>query len=232
MAKEQDNLFIVASVFVGVIALVTAFGAGYFVGVSNLPTDQFAPESGEVVEVQIDDVDPYEGSLDAPVTIVEFSDFECPFCARHYSQSYENIKEEYVEKGLVRTVFKDLPLESIHPNATGAAVVAECAYDQGGSEAYFEVHNRIFDNMLARSGRLTKENIYEWVSDVENLDMEALRSCSDNNETIARVTKDLEQAAELGLNGTPAIFINGQFINGALPYQNIKEIIDAELAKL
>lgn len=231
MNKEKDTLFVIASVFVGAMALLTSFGAGYFVGVSNLPTDGLEVQNGQIVEIEIDDNDPFEGDIDAPVTIVEFSDFECPYCARHYSQSYQNIKEEYVEKGLVKTVFKDLPLESIHPNATGAAVIAECAYDQGGNESYFEVHNAIFDNMIAKSGTLSKSNIYEWISDIENLDMEALQSCADNNETIDRVTKDMQQAAELGIQGTPAVFVNGQFFNGAYPYEQIKQAIDAELAK-
>lgn len=230
MAKEKDNLFIFASFFVGAAALVTAFGAGYFVGVSNLP-EAVSADDGQIYEIEIDENDPYEGSLDAPVTIVEFSDYECPFCARHYSQSYENIKNEYVDKGLVRTVFKDLPLESIHPNATGAAVIAECAYDQGGNEAYFKVHNRIFDNALAKTGTLTKENIYEWVSDIDGLNMDELKACGDSNATIDRVTKDLIQSSELGINGTPAIFINGQFFNGAYPYEQLKQAIDAELAK-
>lgn len=231
MDKEKDNLFIASSVLVGTLTLITSFGAGYFVGISNLPEVEVAAENGQVYEIEIDENDPYEGSLDAPVTIVEFSDYECPYCARHYSQSYENIKNEYVDKGLVRTVFKDFPLESIHPNATGAAVIAECAYDQGGNEAYFQVHNRIFDNMLAQTGRLTKDNIYEWLADIDGLDMDELKACGDSNETIDRVTKDLMQATELGINGTPAIFINGQFFNGAYPYEQLKQVIDAELAK-
>ena len=231
MKKDNDIVFTVTAVLVGLMALGTSFGAGYFVGQSNLPDVEVPLSNGQVTEIQIDENDPVLGDEDAPVTIVEFSDYECPYCARHYSQSYDNIKNEYVDQGLVKVVFKDLPLEAIHPNAVGAAVIAECAYDQGGDEAYFEVHNRIFDNMVAKTGPLSKTNIFDWIADVESLDMEELRSCSDNNDTIARVEKDLMQATELGINGTPAIFVNGVFFNGAYPYSEIKAAIDAELAK-
>lgn len=233
MAKKQDRdiLFVGASAFVGLMAVVTIFGLGYVVGTSNLP-DAVAPlGNGQITEIQIDANDPFLGEEDAPVTIVEFSDFECPFCAKHYSQSFENIKTEYIDKGLVKLVFKDLPIEAIHPNAVNAAVIAECAYDQGGNDMYFAVHNKIFDNMAARTDTLAKENVYRWIADIDGLNIDEVKACTDEARTIERVNKDVIQAGELGVNGTPAVFVNGIFFNGAVPYTKIKTTIDAELAK-
>jgi protein-disulfide isomerase len=227
--KESDILFIVSSLVVGLMAMVTTFGLGYVIGNSNLPDAVVPLGNGAMVEIQIDSNDPYLGDENAPVTIVEFSDFECPFCARHYTQSFEKIKTEYIDRGLVKLVFKDLPIEAIHPNAVNAAVIAECAYDQAGNDMYFEVHNRIFENMAAQTDTLAKENVYNWIADIEGINLDEIKTCTEESRTIDRVNKDVVQAGELGINGTPAVFVNGKFFNGAVPYDQIKSTIDAEL---
>lgn len=229
--NQSDVLFIIASGLLMIGAIGTSFGIGYLLGTSQVPEGSVDLGNGVVVEnIEIDAEDPFLGDEDAPVTVVEFSDYECPYCARHYSQSFDKLVEEYVETGQVKLVFKDLPLESIHPNATKAAVIAECAYDQGGNEAYFAVHNRIFDNMVAQTGGLSEENVFSWIADTD-LNIEELRACADENRTIDRVSKDAQQAMSLGVQGTPGIFVNGKFFNGAYPYQDIKNAIDAELAQ-
>ena len=222
--KEKDIFVLVMSVVLGFALIGTFFGIGYMLG-KNLPSSTIEPV---VVDLEADD--PFLGHVDAPVTLVEFSDFECSFCARHYLQSHKQLVEEYINTGKVKFVYKDFPL-SIHRNATVAAMSAECAYDQGGNEMYFAMHDLIFDKQLDGVGSPTKENLLVWASEIEGLDVPVLQSCIDNNETLWRVNRDLDQGTSLGVSATPTFFINGKKLEGALPYSVIKAAIDVELAK-
>ncbi|MEK7084540.1 MAG: thioredoxin domain-containing protein, partial [Patescibacteria group bacterium] len=111
----------------------------------NQPAQQ-APQTPAVVRGDVVDDDPMIGSAKAPVTIIEFSDFQCPFCARFATETLPPLKSTYLTTGKARLIFRDLPLVQIHPYARGAAIAAECAKKQGKDAMYFRYHDKLFEN--------------------------------------------------------------------------------------
>ena len=166
-----------------------------------------------------EDGDPSIGPQDAPITIVEFSDYECPYCKRWYNEVYLRLREEYADQ--VRVVFRDFPLYSIHPNAEPAAVAANCAEQQG---EYWEFHNRLF------AGEQLDEKTYlEYAEDL-GLNLEEFKACLDSEKQEIEIRGDYEYASGLGVRSTPTFFLNGLPIVGAQPYEVFKQVIDQELA--
>ncbi len=172
--------------------------------------------------ISVDD-DPFIGDADAPVTIVEFSDFECPFCSRHVNSVYPKIKEKYVDTGKVKYVYRDFPL-GFHPDAMPAAVAANCVLEQGGNEKYFEMHDKLFANQKS----LNRETFIKYAKEL-GLDEAAFTACLDANDT-AEIEGDMKQGSEYGISGTPGFFINGWQIKGAYPYEEFEKYIEQELA--
>ena len=168
-------------------------------------------------DVSFDKDDPIYGSADAPVVIVEFSDFQCPYCSR-VNPTIEQIKTTYGDK--VAIVFRDFPLP-MHKEAPKAGEAAQCANDQG---KFWEYHDKLFANQRA----LANENLKSYASDL-GLDAAAFDSCLDSGKYTAEVEADKKAGAAVGVAGTPAFFVNGQFLNGARPFDSFKELIDAEL---
>ena len=166
------------------------------------------------------DDDPVKGDINAPVTIVEFSDFECPFCERYYSQTYKQIDEQYIQTGKVRYVFRDYPL-SFHPDAQKAAEAAQCADDQG---KFWEMHDMIFENQHA----MGVSNLKSYAEGM-GLDTQLFNQCLDSGEYSQEVLDDQQDGARLGVSGTPSFFINGKMLVGAQPFETFKEAIEAEL---
>jgi len=175
------------------------------------------------VDAVTDDDDPALGKADAPITIIEFSDYQCPFCAKFWSDTLPQIKEEYISKGLVRLVFRDFPL-SIHPMAQPAAEAAECVRDAGNDKLYFEYHDKIFANQ----GSLSEENLIKWANEVGV----SIDKCFESHKFKDEVEKDLADGESYGVTGTPGFFVNGVKLDGALPFEQFKQVIDAELAAL
>jgi protein-disulfide isomerase len=173
------------------------------------------PPRVEVTEAN----NPAKGPVGAPVTVVEFSDFQCPFCAR-VTPTLKKIEEAY--PGKVRIVFRDLPLLSIHKNAGVAAEAAHCANDQG---KFWEMHDRLFANQ----GKLSAPELKEHAVAV-GLQAESFNQCLDSGKYTAEWRKDSEEATRLGLSGTPAFFINGRLLTGAQPFESFAAVIDEELA--
>lgn len=163
---------------------------------------------------------PAKGAESAQVTIVEFSDFECPYCAR-VLPSLDRVMEEYGDS--VRLVFRQFPLNSIHPRAQKAAEASLCAADQG---KFWEMH----DAMFADQKGLTVDQLKEKAAGLE-LDSAAFDACLDDGTYADRVAADLQAGAAAGVTGTPAMFVNGLFVNGAVPYEQLAEIIDKELER-
>jgi protein-disulfide isomerase len=164
-------------------------------------------------------VGPSIGPEDAPITIIEFSDFECPFCGRA-SPTVKQVLAEY--EGKVRLVYRHFPLESIHPNARGAAGASACANEQG---KFWEYHDVLFAN----SRQLSPEK-FEVFATQAGLDATAFNACVADGRFDADVDRDLADARSVGVSGTPSFFINGRMLGGAQPFDAFKRIIDAELA--
>ena len=162
---------------------------------------------------------PTVGPETAEVTLVEFSDFQCPFCGR-VTPTLDRIKKEYGDQ--VRVVFKHLPLR-IHPKAPAAHAAAEAAHRQG---KFWEMHDAIFADQRAMSEEKYREYAKELGLDVSRFD-----SDRGSAELKKKVDADAQEAARLGVTGTPAFFINGRFLSGAQPFESFKRMIDEELAK-
>ncbi|MBD3281250.1 thioredoxin domain-containing protein [Candidatus Uhrbacteria bacterium] len=179
---------------------------------------QEAPPSNPVKAVD-PSTDHVWGNPDAKITLIEYSDFECPFCGKHY-QTMKQLKEDYPND--IKVVFRHFPL-SFHQEAQKAAEASECAADQG---KFWEMYDKIFEANLA--GEM---NVAKWKSIAADLglDTEKFNNCLDSGETASRVAEDLNEGSGAGVQGTPGTFVNGELVEGALPYESFKQIIDTEL---
>ncbi len=168
------------------------------------------------------------GDPNAPVQIIEFTDFQCPFCSRYFSQSYNQIIEKYVDTGQVHYVFKDFPLVNIHPQAAKAAEAARCAGDQ---DSYLEMHDMLFGRQAEWSNQPNANQFFvDYAGDL-GLDSATFQQCLDSGQFAEAVNADLQEGSGLGVNGTPAFFINNHSINGALPFSIFEEAIERFLAE-
>ena len=163
---------------------------------------------------------PFRGPEDAPVTIVEFSDFQCPYC-RRVQPTLARLQQEYGDK--LRWSFKDLPLISIHPDAMKAAEAARCAGDQG---KFWEYRAAMFESsQIDRS-------LHDRTAEELGLDQEKFTACLESDRYAEAVEKDLREAESMGLSGTPACLINGVLLSGAQPFEQFQAVIDRELEKV
>lgn len=178
----------------------------------------------------IADDDPYLGNPNAPVAFVEFSDFQCPFCRRFYRETLSQIKERYIKTGKVKFVYRDFPISSIHDMAETYAEAGECAEDQG---KFWPMHDKIFEEQGKRgSGTIsgiTASDVKRWARDI-GLDGAAFDQCLDSGRHASEVAKDYQDGQALGVTGTPATFINGRLVVGAVPYAQFEGLIEQALA--
>lgn len=194
--------------------------------VPNAPTpgnDQAPPAlpAKPVKEVSADDH--IRGAKNAKVTLIEYSDFECPFCKRHVPSIDQALKDFPND---VRVVFRHYPLTSIHQNAEKAAEAAECAAKLAGNDGFWKLHDKLFE----RSPDLGADALVAAAKDV-GLNAAAFKSCLDSGSMKARVDADAASGNDSGVEGTPATFINGQLVSGAVPYATLKSQIQAAGAK-
>src|SRR5919106_1473788 len=175
----------------------------------------------------------FKGRADAPITIVEFSDYQCPFCARHVMQTIPGLDKEYIETGKVKYVFRNYPIESIHPNAFRAAVAAECANEQ---QKFWPMHDRLFANQqLLAAAQLPVH------ATAVGLNASAFQACLVSGKFDAKIRKDMNDAVAIGITGTPGFAIgktNGSnpirveaFIPGARAFAGFKSELDRLLAQ-
>jgi protein-disulfide isomerase len=170
-------------------------------------------------DVEISAADPSLGEANAPITIIEFADFECPFCQRHAQQTHGRLLEAYGDQ--IRFVYKDFPLSSLHPNAYSAAIAGQCANEQG---LFWEYHDLLF------SGRLgLGREAYEMYAQEAGLDGAEFTDCLDEDRYAEAVQADYNQAVQLGISSTPTFFVNGIAVVGAQDYSLFAQIIDYEL---
>lgn len=185
----------------------------------------------EPVEITITEEDHVLGEADAPVTIVEYSDLECPFCKEWHGvdaipsrpidqeKAFDKLKEEYIDTGKVKFVFRHFPL-SFHKNAQKAGEAVECAAEEN---KFWELHEKLFE-----ATDLSLENI-KAIAEELGLDIEKFNECLDSGKYEEKITNDIAKGAELGITGTPAFVINGKLISGAVPFATLKTEIDKYL---
>jgi protein-disulfide isomerase len=162
---------------------------------------------------------PSLGPADAPITIVEFSDFQCPYCRAWHQQTYQPLLDAY--PGKIRIVYRDFPLTSIHPNAFPAAEAAQCANEQND---FWPYHDKLFN------GETLGDDVYRQYAQELNLDMTKFEACLTNHTYREAIQADSDFAVNLGVNSTPTFFINGLAVIGAQPLSAFTQIIDKELA--
>ncbi len=232
---SKDTVTFKRSHFYAVMTLF-AFAAGLFVGYlvwgRALPAqpaaaqpaiaEQAPPEAPAYTRYKIPtDGFPSIGPEGAEIVIVEFSDFECPFCKRWHDQTYRPLMEAY--PGKIRLVYRNLPLPELnHTNAVSAAEAAMCAGDQG---SFWEFHDKLFSDEYG----LGEQAYLKYAADL-GLDVETFNECITSRRHQEFVEKDRQFAKQLGVNGTPTFFINGLAIVGAQPLQVFQQVIDKELA--
>ena len=213
-------LLFVISLFTGGFGIRYSDGDGNSQPKANNPAPSGGSPSVDAKDV-IDD-DSVKWNKNAPVTIVEWSDFECPFCVRFYTQTFGKIEEEYINTGKVKFVYRDFPL-SFHQNAQKAAESAECAGEQG---KFWEMHNLLFEKGVSGGVGSFKQYAKEI-----GLDSGEFNDCLDSGKMASEVSKDFSDGQKAGIQGTPGFIINGQLVSGAQPFEAFKQIIDAELQK-
>ncbi len=180
------------------------------------------------VEGDFTDDDPFLGNTDAPVTIVEWSDYECPFCARFFKNTLPQIKEKYIDTGKVKFVYRDFPLGFHDPLATQEAYAANCAREQGGDDTYFAYHDLIFNTTKGNGRGLEVEQLYKMAREL-NLDEAKLKECVESEKYKDEVAKDMADGQKAGVRGTPGFLVNGQLVSGAQPFSAFEQVIEEVL---
>jgi len=241
---------------------ISAFIGGYFVGtldnsesgisseeldkiltaIQKAPAAQPAPQPTQqpsqpnvpqIFQISLDD-DPFKGDPNAPVIVVEFSDFQCPFCSRFYQQTLPLIQENYIDTGKIKFVYRDLPLDSLHPNARLTHIAAECADEQ---EKFWEYHDVLFEKQ-SQWQRLSSTDLpitlTQFATDL-GLQSASFETCLESEEMADEVKKDVADATKYGSTGTPTFFIGTEedgFIKlvGAQPYAAFEASIEDYLS--
>ncbi|MBU0705897.1 DsbA family protein [Patescibacteria group bacterium] len=238
MKNKNNRLAIILAVLAIILAAYATY-ATYNLKKENLGAEVFkanvfeaidayvAEKSGQPtgpVDVSIDD-DPMKGDKNAAVTIVEFTDYQCPFCGRYANETMPEIVKNYVDTGKVRYVLRDFPLGG-HPNAGPAANAAECLREQGGDGMYFEYHDILFSHQED----LSVEKLKEFAAGFD-VDQTQFATCVDENKYESEIAKDFADGGKYGVRGTPAFFINGIPLSGAQPFENFKAAIEQALSE-
>jgi len=193
------------------------------INIEEKPPETPPKEQGEQTQYEktsVLDGQPLLGNPNAPVTLIEFTDFQCSFCGRYANTTFFEIKKKYVDTGKVKTVFKNFPL-SFHENAQKAAEASECAFEQGKFWGYKEV---LFNNQ----NNLSIADLKKYAQDV-SLEIPKFNSCLDLGKFENEVKKDFKEGQDLGVSGTPTFFINGEKIIGAQPFSEFQKIIENKL---
>ncbi|MBI4992225.1 MAG: DsbA family protein [Candidatus Harrisonbacteria bacterium] len=230
---NNQNIFLPASILIA--AVLISGSLIYSTGKKAAPS-QLGANTGEVVagvttgkELELTSEDVVLGDLNAPVTVVEYGDFQCPFCGRFYSTTENQIRENYVKSNKVKFVYRHFAF--LGPESRVAANAAECAKDQGKFWAY---HDSLYDTEIKdgeeHNGNLNRDLFLSLAKDL-SLNENDFTACLDSNKYDEKVQKDYVGAQALGVRATPTIFVDDKKVEGALPYEQFKLLIDQELSK-
>ncbi len=208
------------------------YARGGFKNAANVGGRQQAvgnqPVPGAKVDVSAND-DPFLGDEKAKVTVIEFSDFQCPFCRSFWRDTLPQLKKEYIDTSKIKFVYRDYPLP-FHKGAIPAAEGSQCAGDQS---KFWEMHDKIFqeqDKQGQGTIQFTKADVVKWAGQI-GLNMVSFNQCLNSGKYKAEVEKDIADGTTAGVSGTPTTFINGRSLVGAQPLSSFKTIIDEELSK-
>ena len=206
---------------------VKAGASGIAAGVQNPSLNQpVVPTPPKDVKVTVKDSDPIKGDPKAKVTIVEYSDFQCPFCGRFHTQTYPQLEKEYISTGKVKFVYKHLAF--LGKESNDAANASLCAREQN---KFWEYHDKLFASQSGENqGGFSLDNLKKFAADL-GLNTSQFSSCLDANKYNAEVLADAAEANANGFNSTPSFAIGKQSLIGAQPYDQFKTIIEAELKK-
>ena len=205
----------------------------YSTGVKTVGRDQVAGlgniAGAVLTDEQLVDDDIVLGDPKAPVTIVEFGDYQCPFCGRFFSQTESQIKKDYVQAGKVKMVYRDFAF--LGPESKTAALAAQCAGEQG---KYWAFHDRLFEIEVAdgveHNGNLSTSLMKSLAKEL-GLNQSPFNTCLDSGKYNVEIEKDYNDGVAAGVAGTPATFVNGKLVEGAQPYSVFKDLIEAALNK-
>ena len=229
ISEPEDTVTVRRSSLIPLIFLIIGFaaglGIGYFswgtsasTGYAAVAAQPTAVAAGQRLDIPIGTA-PSWGPTDAPITIIEFSDYECAYCKKWYTETWTQLQQAYPNK--IRLVYKDFPLYQAHPNASPAAKAARCANDQG---KYWQFHDRLF------AGKSLSAQYFEQIAVDLSLDMLKWKACINSTKYETEITADYQYGSQLGIDGTPTFFINGIRMIGAQPFASFKKLIDQELA--
>ncbi len=173
---------------------------------------------------------PILGNSDAKVTVIEFSDLQCPFCKRFVDETYQQIYDDYIKTGKIKFAYRHYPLSSIHPNAQKAAEASECANEQN---KFWEYHDLLFKNQSTWSPLAAADAVSTFTDYAGGLSLNTtqFRGCLDTGKYRQQVDKDTADGSKVGVDGTPAFFINGLMITGAQPFTQFQQLVEQELKK-
>jgi len=261
--NNSEDVVIKKSTFnkllVGIISagIVSAFLGGYVLGAETVEPEKILIRNAEdvvgpiqtqqstqrslstnspsLISISLDD-DPVKGNLNAPITIVEFSDFQCPFCAKFHSTTLPQLEVNYIDSGKVKFVYRDFPIQSIHPNAVPAALASECADEQG---MFWEYHDIVFENQKkwqGLSGPIMVDTFEQYAMEL-GLNTSDFNTCFESGRYADEVTKDLQDGVSYGITGTPGFFVGNDELGyvkmiGAQPYSVFERLIEDQIARL
>ncbi len=216
------SALVVLSFFVGILVGYIAWGRDTVSTNTNRPAAAAAattPQAARRYDIPTEGF--YStGPEDAPITLVEFSDYQCPYCQKWHTQVYKQLLAAY--PGQIRFVYRNLPLTQIHPQAMNAAEAAMCAGDQN---AYWQYHEKLFANSAALS-----DGLYTSLAADLGLNTSAFETCMTDEKYLSDIQADMQFAIGLGVQSTPTFFINGLAVVGAQPLNVFQQVIDEELA--
>lgn len=206
---------------------------------NNAPAEQNDPIEARDINVDISEDTPYLGKKsEAKIAIIEFSDFECPFCKRFHEGSRPDIIKQYVDSGKAILAWKDYPLDFHDPLATKQAIAAQCVYEQKGNKAYFDYIDLIFANTESGGEGMKESKLNELAKAIKDLDTAKFDTCLKEEQTLDKVKASMDFANQNGVNGTPGFLIGkledgkltgGIRVAGALPIATFQQYLDGFL---
>ncbi len=223
--RTQQSPYLIpgAILFAGALIAFAVFYAGVRPAIpSGGRTAQVSGSAtGSVDPVDSQGDDPVLGDPQAPVTIVEFSDFQCPFCGKFFQTSEKQIIEKYIKTGKAKFIYRDFPLTGIHEHAQKAAEAGQCSHEQG---KFWQYHDLLFQ----RQAELGVSNFKRWAEEI-GLNKDQFNQCLDSGKYADEVQKDFQDGQALGVTGTPGTFVNGRLIVGSVPFAQFESAIEEAL---